>query len=143
MRRKAIKCWKVLDNKLDSITAFSIFKNRVFEGKQYDIIGIRLGWKIFQTGKDNIDNAQFSTSEILSNNWEILILDIDMKSILTRMRQIYKDENFGNSLNYQKIDNMSISDLWEFLIDMMNNLDDKNKYRIAKHIIENKLYKKQ
>jgi hypothetical protein len=37
---------------------------------------------------------------------------------------------------------MSISDLYHALIDVMNILDDRNKYRLAKHIIENKLYKK-
>ena len=140
--KKVIKCWKVIDTNLDSITAFKMFKNRVFGGKQYDVMGIRLGWKTFQSGLDNLDNAQFTAQEILSNNWELLIPDDDMESILEKMRQMYKDEHLGDGLNYRKIDNMSIGDLWNHLVGIMNDLDDKNKYRIAKWIIENKIYKK-
>ena len=140
--KKIIKCWKVIDTKLDSITAFKVFKNRVYEDKRYDVMGIRLGWKTFQSGLDNLDNAQFTAHEILSNNWELLIPDNDMESILEKMRQMYKDEHLGDGLNYRKIDNMSIEDLWNHLVGIMNNLDDKNKYRIAKWIIENKIYKK-
>ena len=140
--KKVIKCWKVIDTNLDSITAFKMFKNRVFEGKQYDVMGIRLGWKTFQSGLDNLDNAQFTAQEILSNNWELLIPDDDMESILEKMRQMYKNEHLDDGLNYRKIDNMSIGDLWNHLVGIMNDLDDKNKYRIAKWIIENKIYKK-
>ena len=78
----------------------------------------------------------------MSNKWEIMIPDDNMEEILEKMRQLYKDEHIGN-LKYQKIDNMSIEDLWNSLIDIMNDLDNRNKYRLAKHIIENKLYKKQ
>ena len=65
-----------------------------------------------------------------------------MEEILSKMRQMYKDEHFTR-LTYEKIDNMSIEDLWNSLVDVMNKLDDRNKYRVAKHIIENKIYTKQ
>jgi hypothetical protein len=54
---------------------------------------------------------------------------------------MYKEEHF-TGLSFDKIDNMSISDLFHALIDVMSSLDDMNKYRIAKFIIENKAYKK-
>ena len=84
----------------------------------------------------------FYANEILSHDWEVVIPDDDMEEILSKMRQMYKDEHFTR-LTHEKIDNMSISDLYHALIDVMNSLDDRNKYRLAKHIIENKLYKKQ
>ena len=142
MSRKIIKNWKVINNELDCITAFNMFKNRAIDGRLYDVVGLRLGSRIFQSGIHNIDIEIFSAHEVLSNKWEIMIPDDNMEEILEKMRQLYKDEHIGN-LKYQKIDNMSIEDLWNSLIDIMNNLDNKNKYRLAKHIIENKLYKKQ
>ena len=141
MSRKVIKNWKVVRSELGCVTAFNIFKNRVVNGRFYDIIGLRLGSRTFQSGINNIETESFAASEILSDKWEILIPDDNMEEILERMRELYKNEHIGN-LKYQKIDNMSIEDLWDSLVDVMNDLDNRNKYRLAKHIIENKLYKK-
>ncbi len=142
MSRKVIKNWKVIANNLDCVTAFNMFKKQTVAGIYYDTIGLRLGYMTFQSGIHNIDTENFSARDILSNKWEILIPDDQMEEILERMRQLYKDEHIGN-LKFQKIDNMSIKDLWDSLVDIMNKLDDRNKYRIAKHIIENKIYTKQ
>ena len=140
--RKVIKNWKVVRNGLDSVTAFNMFKAQAVEGTLYDLLAIRLHGRIFQPGIVNIDQEHFLAQEILSKDWEALIPDDQMEEILENMRQMYKDENF-NTLNYQRIDNMSINDLWIELVDIMSRLDDRNKYRLAKFIIENKVYKKQ
>ena len=142
MSRKVIKNWKVIANNLDCVTAFNMFKNRAVCGHLYDIVGLRLKNKTYQSGIVDIERELFTSQEVLSNEWEIMIPDDDMENILENMRQLYKDEHFTR-LTYEKIDNMSISDLYHALIDVMSSLDDRNKYRIAKHIIENKLYKKQ
>jgi hypothetical protein len=139
--RKVIKNWKVVRNGLDSVTAFNMFKAQAIEGTLYDLLAIRLHGRIFQPGIVNIDQEHFLAQEILSKDWEALIPDDQMEEILENMRQMYKDENF-NTLNYQRIDNMSINDLWIELVDIMSRLDDRNKYRLAKFIIENKAYKK-
>lgn len=139
--RKVIKNWKVVRNGLDSVTAFNMFKAQAVEGTLYDLLAIRLHGRIFQPGIVNIDQEHFLAQEILSKDWEALIPDDQMEEILENMRQMYKDENF-NTLNYQRIDNMSINDLWIELVDIMGRLDDRNKYRLAKFIIENKAYKK-
>lgn len=139
--RKVIKNWKVVRNGLDSVTAFNMFKAQAVEGTLYDLLAIRLHGRIFQPGIVNIDQEHFLAQEILSKDWEALIPDEQMEEILENMRQMYKDENF-NTLNYQRIDNMSINDLWIELVDIMSRLDDRNKYRLAKFIIENKAYKK-
>ena len=142
MRKKVIKNWKVIRSGLDSVSAFNMFKAQAVEGIAYDLLAIRFKWRVFQPGIVDIDKEQFSAQEILSKEWEVLIPDDQMEEILEAMRDMYKDENFS-SLNYQKIDNMSINDLWMELVNIMDRLDDRNKYRIAKWIIENKVYKKQ
>ena len=140
--RKVIKNWKVIRNGLDSVSAFNMFKAQAIQGTGYDLLAIRLHGRVFQPGIVDIDREQFIAKDILSNDWEAIIPDDDMEDLLSKMRQMYKDEHFTR-LTYEKIDNMSISDLYNALIDVMNNLDDRNKYRLAKHIIENKIYKKQ
>lgn len=140
--RKVIKNWKVVRNGLDSVTAFNMFKAQAIQGTGYDLLAIRLHGRVFQPGIVDIDREQFIAKDILSNDWEAIIPDDDMEDLLSKMRQMYKDEHFTR-LTYEKIDNMSISDLYNALIDVMNSLDDRNKYRLAKHIIENKIYKKQ
>lgn len=141
-KHKVIKNWKVIRNGLDSVSAFNMFKAQAVEGIAYDLLAIRLKWRVLQPGIADIDKEQFSAQEILSKEWEVLIPDDQMEELLEAMRDMYKDENFS-SLNYQKIDNMSINDLWMELVNIMDRLDDRNKYRIAKWIIENKVYKKQ
>lgn len=141
MRKKVIKNWKVVMSNLDSVTAFKIFKNRIIDGKLYDIVGLRLGWRAFQSDINSLDDESFSSKEILSDKWEIMLPDDEMEKILYKMRDMYKEEHFSG-LSFDKIDNMSISDLFHALVDIMSSLDDMNKYRIAKWIIENKIYKK-
>lgn len=141
MRKKVIKNWKVVMSNLDSVTAFKIFKNRIIDNKLYDIVGLRLGWRAFQSDINSLDDESFSSKEILSDKWEIMLPDDEMEKILYKMRDMYKEEHFSG-LSFDKIDNMSISDLYHALINIMSSLDDMNKYRIAKWIIENKIYKK-
>lgn len=141
MKKKVIKNWKVVIPNLDSVTAFKIFNNRIIDDKLQDIVGLRLGWRTFQSDINSLVNENFTSEEVLSEKWQILLPDDDMEKILSNMRELYKNEHFLG-LTYDKIDNMSISDLYYALIDNMNSLDDMNKYRIAKHIIENKIYKK-
>ena len=141
-KKKIIKNWKVIRNGLDSVTAFNMFKAQAIQGTGYDLLAIRLHGRVFQPGIVDIDKEQFIAKDILSNDWEAIIPDDDMEEILEKMRNMFKEEHIGN-LTYQKIDNMSINDLWIELSDILYNLDDRNKYRVSKWIIENKVYKKQ
>ena len=52
-----------------------------------------------------------------------------------------KDKNF-TGIRHDKIDNMSIDEMFNAIIEQMSRLDKDNKYRIAKNIIETGLYKK-
>ena len=141
MAKKIIRNWKPMLNGLSLSEAIKMFKNRTIDGKQYDIVAIRLGYKILQTGVHNIDESMFSVKEITCNNWEIMVPDDGMEALTNKLRTIIKEEHFSG-LNYDKIDNMSIDELWEHIRDWeLNTLDKNAKYRLLKFIIENKLYK--
>ena len=141
-RTKIIRNWKVVNSDLDFITAYNLYKAHNANGVNVPVIGLRLGVsKFFQSGLHNIDEAMLSPSEATSNKWEIVVPDDEFEEKTNKLRQMFKDNNFSG-LRYEKIDNMSIEELWNSLFEVMDNLDKNNKYRIAKHIIENGIYKK-
>lgn len=141
MTRKVIKNWKVVQTNVSLSGAIKMFKTRVVNGQQYDVIGIRCINKLLQTGLNNIDEYPFSAKDITCDSWEILIPDDSMEALTNKLRNIVKEEHFSG-LNYDKIDNMSIDELWEHIRDWkLNSLDRNGKYRLLKFIIENKLYK--
>lgn len=141
MAKKIVRNWKPMLNGLSLSEAIKMFKSRTIDGKQYDIVAIRLGYKILQTDAYNIDESMFSVKEITCNNWEIMIPDDGMEVLTNKLRKIVKEEHFSG-LNFDKIDNMSIDELWQHIRDWKLNFLDKNgKYRLLKCIIENKLYK--
>lgn len=141
-RRKAIKNWKVVKDNLDFMTALNIFKNQTIEGHLYDLVAIRIGGRIFQPGLANLESEQFYASEIISNKFEALIPDDQLEEKTYKLRELVKINNFSG-LNWDRIDNMTIDDLFNSLFNVMNRLDSHNKYRIVKNIVESGLYKKQ
>jgi len=142
MKRKIIRNWKVIKDNLDFNLAFNLYKSHKIDGVDYPIIGLRLAPSQFiQSGVDIINDIKLSPNEAISNKWEIVVPDDDAEEKTNKLRQMFKDNNFSG-LRYEKIDNMSIEELWNSLFEVMDNLDKNNKYRIAKHIIENGIYKK-
>lgn len=141
-RRKTIKNWKVVKDNLDFMTALNIFKAQAIEGHHYDLIAIRIKDRIFQPGLSNLESEQFYASEIISNKFEALIPDDQLEEKTYKLQQMFKDNNIGG-LKFEKIENMTIDQLLNHLLWIMDNLDPHNKYRIAKTIIETGLYKKQ
>ena len=140
---KIIRNWKVIKSDLDFNLAYNLYKSHKVDGVEYPIIGLRLGIsKFFQSGLHNIDEAMFSPREATSNKWEIIIPDDAAEEKTNKLRQMLKDKNF-TGLQYEKIDNMSIEEMFDVIFKTMNKLDKNNKYRIAKNIIETELYKKQ
>lgn len=140
-KTKIVRNWKIIKNNLDFMTAYNLYKTQVIDDKFYPIIGLRLGIKYFQSGLHNIDEAMFSPREATSNKWQIIVPDDEFEEKTNKLRQLLKDKNF-TGLRYDKIDNMSIEEMWDAIIGYMSRLDKNNKYRIAKNIIENELYKK-
>lgn len=142
-KQKIIRNWKAVKSDLDFNLAYNLYKSHNVDGVEYPVIGLRLGVsKFFQSGLHNIDEAMFSPREATSNKWEIVIPDDAAEEKTNKLRQMLKDKNF-TGLRYDKIDNMSIDEMWNAIIEQMSRLDKDNKYRIAKAIIETGLYKKQ
>jgi len=140
--RKIIRNWKVVKSDLDFNLAYNLYKLHKVDGVEYPIIGLRLGVsKFFQSGLHNIEEAMLSPKEATSNKWEIIVPDDAAEEKTNKLRQLMKDNNFGG-LRYDKIDNMSIEEIWMNIVDVISRLDKNNLYRISKHIIETGLYKK-
>ena len=141
-RTKIIRNWKAIKSDLDFNLAYNLYKSHKVDDVEYPVIGLRLGVsKFFQSGLHNIDEAMLSPREATSNKWEIIIPDDAAEEKTNKLRQMLKDKNF-TGLRYDKIDNMSIEEMWNAIIEQMSRLDKDNKYRIAKNIIETGLYKK-
>ena len=140
MGRSKVKYWKTVKGGLDLQTALNMYRTQEIEGHRYDYLSIKLGYQIFEPGYLS-KYEKFTIDEALSNNWELVVPDDAAEEKTNKLRQMLKDKNF-TGLRYDKIDNMSIEEIFNEILNIMNNLDKDNKYRIAKHIIENELYKK-
>ena len=142
-KAKIVRNWESAKSNLDFTSAYNLYKSQVIDDKFYPVIGLRLGVsKFFQSNIHNIDDAHLSPREVVSTNWEIIVPDDEFEEKTNKLRQLLKDKNF-TGLRYEKIDNMSIEEMLNATFEVINNLDKNNKYRIAKNIIENELYKKQ
>lgn len=140
MRRCKVKYWKTVKDGLDLQTALNMYRAQEVEGRQYDYLAIKLGYQIFEPGYLSKDD-KFTIEEALSNKWELIVPDDNKEQILFKTREIVKAENFLR-VSHERIDNMNISDIWNEMNNILINLDYNSKYRLIKHIIENKLYKK-
>lgn len=137
---KKIKYWKTVKDGLDLKTALNMYKAQAVEGRLYDYLAIKLGYKIFEPGYLNKDE-KFTIDEAFSNKWEVIVPDDGKEELLLKTREIVKNANFLRISN-DKIDNLDISALWNEIDNVLIMLDENSKYRLIKHIIENKLYKK-
>ena len=137
---KKVKYWKVVADNLDIKTAARMLKAQAINGRQYEYLAIRLKYKIFEPGT-NMENVELPIGETLSENWEAIIPDDGKEELLYKAQEIVKDAHFLRMSN-DKIDNLDLSALWNEIDHVITFLDEKAKYRLIKHIIENKLYKK-
>ena len=77
---------------------------------------------------------------MLNNTWEVLIPDDNMEEMTEKCRQILKESHYTGE-RYQKIDNMTIDEMFRSVFAKLNLISDHAKYRLIKKIIEDKLYK--
>ena len=138
--RKRIKCWKVAKENVTLKDALTMFRNRAIQGTFYNDIALRFGRRLFQYGVDNIDNESFSVQEMLNNTWEVLIPDDKMEEMTENCRNVLKESHYIGE-RFQKIDNMSINDMFVSVFEKLTTVSDVVKYRLIKRIIEDKLYK--
>lgn len=137
---KQIKYWKVVKSNLKLHNALNMLKGQAVEGHLYDYLAIRFGYKLILPNS-KIDELLFSIKEMENENWEAIVPDDGKEELLEKAREMVKEENFLRQ-SHNQIDNMNISDIWNAIDDVIVCLDDNAKYRIIKHVIENKLYKK-
>lgn len=138
--RKKIRCWKVAQSNVSLNDALNMFNHRAINGVLYNDIGLRFGNRIFQYGIDDIKSAAFSIDEMLKNTWEVLIPDTGAETMTEKCRKVLKESHYTGE-RFQKIDNMTITDMFKSVFDKLNLTSDVVKYRIIKKIIEDKLYK--
>jgi len=138
--RKRIRCWKVAKENVSLKDALTMFKNRAIQGTFYNDIALRFGHRTFQYGVDNIDNESFSIDEILNNTWTVLVPDDNMEEMTEKCRNILKESHYTGE-RFQKIDNMSIKEMFYSVFEKLNMTSDIVKYRLIKKIFEDKLYK--
>jgi len=138
--RKKIRCWKVAQNNVSLKDALNMFNHRSINGVLYDDIGLRFGNRIFQYGVDDIKSASFSVDELLKNTWEVLVPDDGAEEMTENCRKVLKESHYTGE-RFQKIDNMTINEMFVSVFAKLKLTSDVVKYRIIKKIIEDKLYK--
>jgi len=137
---KTIRNWTVAKSNLDFQTAINMLKARAIQGTLYDNIAIRLRDKMFISRvNDNIANEKFYPREILSNEWEVLIPDTDEEAKNNKVRKMMK-ESTCSGLTNDKIDNMTIKEIWEYLCSKMSK---DQMYRMIKLYYSEKIYKEK
>lgn len=136
--QKKIRHWKVIKSGLSYKEAMDIFKVQAIQGKLYDNLSVRVGDRQFFKGEVNPTTQQYYPSELIYDNWEVLIPDTDEEAKCEKIRQMVKDSSCSGLTN-AKIDNMTVPELFERV---MNNLNDDQKYRVLMTFYDQKMYKK-
>jgi len=135
--KKKIRHWKVIKSGLSYLDAVNIFAAQAIEGKLYDNLAVRVGERFFQYGESDPVAEKYHPSEILRNDWEVLIPDTDDEAKCEKIRQAVKDSNCSG-LNYAQIDNMTIPELFERI---MSHLNKDQMYRVLKAFYNEEIYK--
>jgi len=140
MRWNKVKYWKAVKSNLKLYDALNMLKAQAVEGRLYEHLAIRLGYKLILPDA-NINELLFSIKEMENENWEAIVPDDGKEELLYKVRELVKDANFLRE-GHDAIDNMDISSIWNAIDRVLTCLDDNAKYRLIKHVVENKLWKK-
>ena len=135
--QKKIRHWKVIKSGLSYSEAMQMFNAQAVEGRLYDNLSVRIGDRHFIKGEVNPTTQQYYPSELIYNNWEVLVPDTDEEAKCDKIRQLVKDSNCSG-LNHNKIDNLTIPELFEWIVE---HLDDDQKYRLLLAFYDQKIYK--
>lgn len=135
-----IKYWKIKKPNLSFVDAMNILETRMIDNEKYDRVSICLHGRVIDQ-YDNFKNEKFDYREATSNDWIACIPDTDEENLLYKIRELVKNEHFLD-ITHEKIDNLDIREIWKEIEKKFFYADNKTIYRLIKHIIENKLYKK-
>ena len=132
---KKIRNWKVYQSGVSLKNALEMLKDGKTIGGQSPI-----AIKNSNTGKfiDTFSYGDISfTPNEIHDDWLILVPDNDEEQKNEKIRKMMKESNCSGC-NYDKIDNMTISDIWRHIA---YNLDNNQMYRMLLYFYENKIFK--
>ena len=135
--KKKIRNWKVIKSGLSYSEAMQMFNSQAVEGRLYDNLSVRIGDRHFIKGESNPATQQYYPSELIYNDWEVLVPDTDEEAKCEKIRTLVKDSNCSG-LNHNKIDNLTIPELFEWIV---THLDDDQEYRLLLAFYDQKIYK--
>ena len=132
---KHIRNWKSVLENLPLEAALNILQIQKLKGYEgpFAIKHNKTGKFIEQYKWD----ISFSPLEI-TNDWMVFIPDNDEEEKNEKIRNYLKGTNC-TGLKHQKIDNMTIEEIWEHI---SNTMDKDKKYRMLLYYFENNIYKK-
>ena len=135
-----VKYWKLIKSNLSFTDAMNVLETRMIDNKKYERVSICLHGRIIDQ-YDDFRNLKFDYREATSNSWVACIPDSDEENLLYKIRELVKNEHFLD-ITHDKIDNLDIREIWKEIDKKFFYSDNKILYRLIKHIIDNKLYKK-
>ena len=91
------------------------FYNRAWQGTLYDTIMIAHGDHKLEYGKTNFMLEKFTFDEATDSNWSIFVPDYEEEKNLQEIRELIKTANCLYGVTFEKIDNMSIGDIWQLI----------------------------
>lgn len=97
---------------------------------------IRLKDKIADPNNVNIDDMRFTVNQIMSNDWEVVVIDRNKNDMLDEIRDIMHDINLDIDTRFYDESRMNIFDYWSLFDNQFINED--LAYNIIKYVYENK-----
>lgn len=138
-KRKNIRNWKVIYGTCTLQFAIELCRKAEFDGVKFDRIGIGRNSRNIIENFD-ISNYSFSAIDVCANDWCVYVPDDGLEELTEKARNLFKDENMSG-LRYAKIDNMTISEMFDIILEKLSKLNDNTKYFLIRRIFEQKLYK--
>lgn len=86
------------------------------------------------------EDEQLTVDEII-NPWIILIVDTEAEKKTTEIRALLKNVSCSG-YSWAKIDHMSIDDIWQYVVETVND-DEIKKYKLLKYYFEENIYRKK
>lgn len=131
---KKIRNWKEVGSKFELVKAIEILQSQKFNGFEgpFAIKCPKTG-KFIETFKYDLD---FRVDE-LGSEWSIFVPDNDEEIKNNKIRELVKNSDCSG-LNYSKIDNMTIKELWNHI---ESRMDNDQKYKMLLLYYDNKIYK--
>ena len=133
---KHIRNWKPIAYGISTADAVNVLCTQRYENNE--------GPFVIQSEKTmrmilTYDGQEHINIKEAGSTWVILVPDTGKEERDNKVRQMLKDANCTR-LKYDKIDNMTLDEMWDYINDSL--LDDDKKYKMIKYFCEAQIYKK-